>query len=226
MIYVTRRSFFSSFQLCRCMLSWSASNVCFVQVHCRFLAVNSRFFGFYFLKHKDGCLLLLPMQWWTWRTCLLRQFNIQALHLRKILFPPVTQWGKHWNTGNSTQLTVDFSFHRCLLNSRFVVVEMVSFPACIKSCNQGIWAKSRGLGLSEVCQFVLQLSSILLWLHRAQISQIHEINFSPRGFRFYANSLKKTFRCPQSNKWFNSTFLLGAIPMSWCALSISQPPCD
>ncbi|KAJ6341407.1 hypothetical protein OIU78_009555 [Salix suchowensis] len=34
-----------------------------LKVHCRFLAVNSRFFGFYFLKHKDGCLLLLPMHY-------------------------------------------------------------------------------------------------------------------------------------------------------------------
>ena len=138
MIYVIHNPFFSSFHLCWCLFLWSASNVL---VSYRFIedlasllpSCQQPILWVLLLKYKDGCLLLLSEQWWTWRTCLLRQFNTQALHLPKILFPPVSGWGKHWSASNSTHLTLNFSFLSWILvNSRQVVVDNCLLPLIVQ----------------------------------------------------------------------------------------------
>lgn len=131
--------------------------VCFVQVRwrysrflaCCFLVVNSQFFGFYFLSTKMGAFCCCPCSDEheehaysgnsIYRHCVCLRFLFHQLRSGVSIEIQATQH----------TLLLIFSFHRCLLNSRLFVVEIV----CIRSCNQGIWAKSRGLGLLGVCQF-------------------------------------------------------------------------
>ncbi|CAK7336030.1 unnamed protein product [Dovyalis caffra] len=78
-------------------------------------------------------LILVPMQ-----------FNIQALHLPKILFPAVAQWG--------------------------CCGEMFASFACLRSCNQGIWAKSGAYVLLRFANLYLNYGAMFHRLEGRTVS--------------------------------------------------------